>query len=82
MGDVTAEEAFDGVARAFSDWPRGDLPTPTVAELPPPVSRLVVIDKPGAVQTAVRVGHLALPRAHPDYLALDVAIKILGGEGG
>ena len=30
----------------------------------------------------MRVGHLALPRAHPDYLSLDVAIKILGGEGG
>ena len=24
----------------------------------------------------------ALPRKHPDYLALDLAIKILGGEGG
>lgn len=82
VGDVTAEEAFDGVARAFSDWPRGDLPTPNLTEPPAPSNRLVVVDKPGAVQTAVRVGHLALPRAHPDYLALDVAIKILGGEGG
>jgi len=82
VGDLTAEEAFDGVARALSDWPRGDLPTPNLSEPPPPAHRLVIVDKPGAVQTAIRVGHLALPRAHPDYLALDVAIKILGGEGG
>ena len=54
----------------------------SVDDPPPPANRLIVVDKPGAVQTAVRVGHLALPRAHPDYLALDVAIKILGGEGG
>ena len=82
VGDVTAEEAFAGAARALSDWPRGDLPTPNLTEPPPPSNRLVIVDKPGAVQTAVRVGHLALRRAHPDYLALDVAIKILGGEGG
>jgi hypothetical protein len=34
------------------------------------------------VQTEIRAGHIALPRRHPDYLALDLAIKILGGEGG
>lgn len=82
VGDVTAEEAFDGAARFMSDWSRGDLPLPNLEEPPPPERRLIVVDKPGAVQTAVRVGHLALPRAHPDYLALDIAIKILGGEGG
>ena len=52
------------------------------SELPPPTRRLVVIDRPGAVQTEIRVGHTGLPRKHPDYLALDLAIKILGGEGG
>ncbi|HIM15291.1 MAG TPA: insulinase family protein, partial [Acidobacteria bacterium] len=34
------------------------------------------------VQTTVRAGHVALPRADPDFLAFDLAIKILGGEGG
>ena len=41
----------------------------------------MVIDKPDAVQTEVRVGQLVLPRTHPDYLAMDLAIRILGGEG-
>ena len=40
------------------------------------------MDRPGAVQTEIRVGNTALPRKHPDYLALDLAVKILGGEGG
>ena len=53
------------------------------AEEPPaPTRRLVIIDRPGAVQTEIRVGNTALPRKHPDYLALDLAVKILGGEGG
>ena len=82
VGDVTAEEAFDGATKALADWEAEDLPVANVAEPPSPENRLIIVDKPGAVQTAVRVGHVALPRAHPDYLALDVAIKILGGEGG
>ena len=43
--------------------------------------RLVIIDKPDAVQTEIRIGALAIPRKHPDYLAWDLAVKILGGEG-
>ena len=82
VGDITAEEAFDGVERFLGDWERGPLPTPTLIEPPAPQRRLVIVDKPGAVQTAIRAGHIALPRAHPDYLAFDVAVKILGGEGG
>ena len=82
VGDVTADEAFDGVSRMLGDWKRGSLPTPSLIEPPAPQARLIVVDKPGAVQTVVRVGHLALPRAHPDFLAFDVALKILGGEGG
>ena len=52
------------------------------ADPPPSTRRVVVIDRPGAVQTEIRVGNIGLPRKHPDYLALDLAIKILGGEGG
>ena len=49
---------------------------------PPSTRRVVVMDRPGAVQTEIRVGNIALPRKPEDYLALDLAIKILGGEGG
>lgn len=82
VGDVSAEEAFQGVERALGDWERGELPVPRVEDVPAPTRRVVVIDRPGAVQTTVRAGHVALPRADPDFLAFDLAIKILGGEGG
>ncbi len=29
----------------------------------------------------MRVGHIGIPRNHPDYMALNLAIRILGGEG-
>ncbi len=41
----------------------------------------MVIDRPGSAQTEIRVGQVAIPRGHPDYLALDIATRILGGEG-
>jgi zinc protease len=43
--------------------------------------RVVVIDRPGSAQTEIRMGQLAMPRTHPDYIAFDLAIRILGGEG-
>ena len=81
VGDIAADEAFAAVERAFGSWPRGDVPASKPLEPPPPTRRLVVVDKPDAVQTEIRVGQLAIPRKHPDYLAFDVAVKILGGEG-
>lgn len=82
VGDVTAEQAFAGAERAFGKWPRIELPAAAQAEVPPPTRRVVIIDRPGAVQTEIRVGHAGLPRKHKDFLALDLALKILGGEGG
>jgi zinc protease len=82
VGDVTLEEVFAGAERAFGKWARAEILAVTPIDPPQPTRRLVVIDRPGAVQTEIRVGNLALPRRHKDYLALDLAINILGGEGG
>jgi zinc protease len=81
VGDVTVEEAFAGAERAFGDWPAREAPPMEASEPPSPTRRVVVVNKPDAVQTEIRVGHLGLPRQHKDYLATDIAIKILGGEG-
>jgi zinc protease len=81
VGDVTAEEAFGGAERAFGKWARRDVPPVAFPPPPDPTRRIVLVDRPGAVQTEIRIGNLGIPRKHDDYLALDVAIKILGGEG-
>jgi zinc protease len=81
VGDVTAEEAFEGAERAFGKWPRRDVPPVAFPPPPEPTRRIVVVDRPGAVQTEIRIGNVGIPRKHADYMALDVAIKILGGEG-
>jgi zinc protease len=57
------------------------VPTTSFTDLPDPTRRVVLIDRPGAVQTEIRVGNVAIARKHQDYDALDLAVKILGGEG-
>ena len=81
VGDVQADEAFAGAERAFGSWARAGSDAPKPPDPPPPTRRLVIIDRPGAVQTEIRVGNIAIPRKHNDFTALDLAIKILGGEG-
>lgn len=81
VGDLTSADAFAAVEKAFGGWARRDVPEVRVPDPPAPQRRVVVIDRPGSAQTEIRVGHLAIPRTHPDLVPLDMAIRILGGEG-
>jgi predicted Zn-dependent peptidase len=80
VGDVTLEEARRLVAPRFGGWARGDVPAATAAAAPAPAPRAIyLIDKPGAAQSVVRIGHVGPARDTPDYFALQVLNTILGG---
>jgi zinc protease len=81
VGDLTADEAFSGVKRVFGDWERGEVAAGKMAPPPDATRRVIVVNKPDSVQTEVRVGHIGIRRNHPDYMALNLALRILGGEG-
>jgi zinc protease len=81
VGDITPAEAMAGLEKYFGAWKPGEVPALNVTEPPDATRRVVVIDKKDAVQTEIRVGHIAIPRKHNDYEAVDQAVKILGGEG-
>ena len=81
VGDISPEDAFAGVRRVFGDWERRDVAGTTFIDAPSPTRRVVVVNKPDAVQTELRVGNVGIPRNHPDYMAVNLAIRILGGEG-
>jgi zinc protease len=81
VGDVSADEAFGTATRVFGDWAKRDIPPTRFIDPPDPTRRLVVVDKPDAVQTEIRVGHLGIARKNRDHLPMDLAIRILGGEG-
>lgn len=81
VGDVDPVEALAAAERAFGSWERRDVPAGAVPDPPAPARRVVVVDTGESPQTEIRAGHLAVPRASGDYRALDLAARVLGGEG-
>jgi zinc protease len=81
VGDVHAADAFARAERAFGAWPEG-----TAAALPPfdvkrpAKTRIVVIDKPDAVQTEIRLGQVGIAFRDPAQLTAEVYNSVLGGS--
>jgi zinc protease len=79
-GDISADEAQALAERWFGDWPGGGARTAS-APSGPRLERttVVLVDRPGAVQSEIRVGHLGVERTAADYAAVTVMNAILGG---
>ncbi|MGW9196178.1 M16 family metallopeptidase [Micromonospora chersina] len=79
VGDVQPERALDAAERALSGWQGDGQP----AELPPapPLEPgpLLLVDRPGSVQSSLRMALPAVPRTHPDHAALQLANLVFGG---
>lgn len=82
-GDVTPAEARALAEKKFGSWKRGtDVPDVTVAPKAMEGSRIFVVDRPEAVQSEIRIGHVGVPRNSEDYFRLLTMNSILGGVFG
>jgi len=83
VGDVTRSTAVPLLESAFGAW-KADGPAPVHRTLPTTAERtareVYIVDKPGAPQTQVRIGSVAVPRSTPDYFPIQVMNTILGGS--
>jgi zinc protease len=79
-GDVTADDAQALASKALGDWTGARAEPTTVSDRPRSTSRGVhVIAKPDAQQSELRIGHVGVPRKHPDYFSTVVMNAVLGG---
>jgi zinc protease len=79
-GDISAKDATAIVERKFGSWKKGgEPPRPDVTPKPIDSSRIYIIDRPQAVQSEIRVGHIGVPRSTEDYFPLSVMNALLGG---
>lgn len=79
-GDISAKTATLLLEGLFSEWkPREEPHRPSVAPSKIEGSRIYIIDRPQAVQSEIRIGHIGVPRSSEDYFALTVANALLGG---
>jgi zinc protease len=80
-GDADPPALRPALEAAFGGWRTGAAPDPAVPDPPAQASRRVLlVDRPGSVQSVVRVGWATVPMADPDFLRLAVANEILGGS--
>jgi zinc protease len=80
VGDVVTKTVMSQIEDAFGAWPAIEAaPLPVPARPTPGSTEIVILDRPGAPQSEIRVGCAAVPRTSPDYDALVVLNTILGG---
>lgn len=81
VGDLDRPDAVELADRWFGDWQgeapaRREYPSAGVLERP----AVVVVDRPSAVQSEIRIGDVGVERTSPDYFPLIVMNTVLGGS--
>lgn len=79
-GDVRVPDVEALAARVFGSWTGGTPPAIETIDRPSRTTRAVhLVVKEDAPQSELRVGHVGLPRAHPDFFDVVVMNALLGG---
>ncbi|HEX8343170.1 MAG TPA: pitrilysin family protein [Actinoplanes sp.] len=79
VGDISPNKAIDAVEKALNGWtgPSRDGNVPATPPLEP--GPLLLVDRPGSVQSSLRMALPAVSRTHPDHAALQLANLVFGG---
>lgn len=81
VGDVKLAEVLPLLEKGFSEWKPGTIPAAQLPPVPAAGTRKVyLIDKPGAPQSEIRIGYPSLARSSPDFFAVQVMNRLLGGQ--
>jgi zinc protease len=81
VGDVRPDEVVAKLQRALGAWKPGTVPSVQL-DVPAPRDKTVIylVDKPGAAQSVINIGHVGVARSSSDYFPLLVLNTILGGQ--
>jgi zinc protease len=79
-GDLDPAATAARIGQDFGDWKgTGAAPGPVPPVPPAGPGRILLVDRPGSVQSEIRVGRPALKITDPDYFPLLVANTVFGG---
>ncbi|HEY6609059.1 MAG TPA: pitrilysin family protein [Candidatus Limnocylindria bacterium] len=81
-GAFTRSAAMAAVEAHFGDWAGSGRGHRAMDPAQRGGRRIVLVDRPGSVQSELRVGHLGIDRAHPHYFDAIVMAALLGGVFG
>jgi zinc protease len=79
-GDIDSAAAVQLARKYFASWQRGtDVPQPALSPRPVGSNAVYLVDRPQAVQSEIRIGHLGARRASEDYFPLLTMNTLFGG---
>jgi zinc protease len=79
-GDLTVEEGVELAEKSFGKWTGKRSTVSAALNRPARAERAAqIVAKPDAAQSEVRIGHVGVPRTHPDYFPIVVMNAVLGG---
>jgi zinc protease len=79
-GDISMADLRARADKAFGGWQRGVPARPALGTPESTRARIVIVDKPGAPQTQLRVVSVGAARSSPDFRPLQVMNTALGGN--
>lgn len=80
VGDVDADAVEHMVAGALEAWTGLAVSSARANDKPVRTSRAIrIVRKEDAPQSEVRIGHVGVPRTHPDYFSITVMNAVMGG---
>lgn len=81
-GDVEPAAARKLAEEVFGDWKAsGEKPKTALAEIPKSgTTHIYLVDRPGSVQSQIRIGAHGITRTDPDYFPTLVLSQIFGGS--
>ncbi len=81
VGDIGPDAVRKLLERYFGSWTGAAPEAPALAAAPQVTSReVILVDKPGAAQSEIRIGRIGVDRLTPDYYPILVMNTILGGS--
>jgi zinc protease len=79
-GDITLAQLTAKLERSLGAWQKGEVPPLALSPVSTPTTaRVLLVDRPGSVQSSLWVGGLGIERKSEDYFAVLVMNHILGG---
>ncbi|MBC7998641.1 MAG: insulinase family protein [Leptolyngbya sp.] len=81
VGDFDSLKLKPMIAKQFGElWKPGRITRAEGAAVPTRTEqKIYLVDRPGSVQSNIKLGNIAIKRTDPDYYALSLANQILGG---
>jgi zinc protease len=81
-GEMSMNELRALAEKSFGAWQRGTPARPSLGSPATTQAKVIIVDKPGAPQTQVRVATIGAARSSPDFRPMQVMNLALGGQFG